>query len=182
MKFKYDIALSFATENQEFVNKVYHYLRQEGMNVFFAPAPECQIILSGQNQREIFFNIFGNQSRYVALFVSKDYVIKDVPMEEAGIAFAKHSLNGTVVPIYLDGTKLPESLLDPKQINYFVSNSAPTIAVHLAEKIKVAKESDQGEKLNKRKVDRRGGNVFNVIGNVGKNQIFIQEMKGNINQ
>lgn len=54
MKYDYKIALSYATENEEIASKVYHYLKAEGISVFFAPAPECQIVLSGKNQREVF--------------------------------------------------------------------------------------------------------------------------------
>lgn len=57
MKYQYDIALSFATENQDLVEKVYHYLRAEAITVFFAPSPECHRILNGRNQREAFYEI-----------------------------------------------------------------------------------------------------------------------------
>ena len=59
MDYKYDIALSFATEDQKLVEKVYHYLRAENLNVFFAPSQEGQKVLSGKNQREVFYSIFG---------------------------------------------------------------------------------------------------------------------------
>lgn len=48
MDYKYDIALSFATEDQKLVEKVYHYLRAENLNVFFAPSQEGQKVLSGK--------------------------------------------------------------------------------------------------------------------------------------
>lgn len=80
---KYSIALSFATENQELVEKVYYYLKAEGIPTFFAPARECQMDISGKNQSEIFYEIFGLRAEYVALFVSNSYVNKRVPMEEA---------------------------------------------------------------------------------------------------
>ena len=174
MGYKYDIALSFATENQELVEKVYHYLKQEGLSVFFAPVQECQSVVSGEHHSDIFYNIFGKQSRYVALFVSKDYIIKEVPMEEASIAFAKHGNNGTVVPVYLDGTNLPEALFNRKRTSYFSSNNAAMIAAHLADKIIPVKEKEKKEKNSK------SHNTMNISGNIGKKQIFIQEMKGNI--
>lgn len=180
MEYTYDIALSFATENQGIVEKVYHYLKQEGVSVFFAPAPECQVILSGENQREIFFSIFGLKSKFVALFVSKDYVIKEVPMEEASIAFAKHGKDNTVIPVYLDGTKLPNDLLDPIQVNYFSSNSAAVIATHLAEKVKNQKKKERKEKKRKASKYDKAQNIMNITGNSANKQIFIQEMKGKI--
>lgn len=118
---------------------VYHYLRAEGLSVFYAPAPECQSILSGENQREIFYRVFGLESQYVLLLVSRFYVIKQVPMEEARIAFSKHGSDSSVIPVYLDGTGLPAELLDIKKQNYFSSDNAAEIAAHVALKISKTK-------------------------------------------
>lgn len=71
MEKQFEIALSYATEDQNLVEKVYHYLKAEQVNVFFAPSKEGQVFLSGKNQREAFYSIFGKNARYVALFVSK---------------------------------------------------------------------------------------------------------------
>ena len=174
MRYPYQIALSYATENEELVSKVYHYLRAEGLSVFFASAPECQDVLSGKNQREIFYSIFGLQAEFVALFVSKDYVKREVPMEEARIAFSKHSVNGTVIPVYLDGTELPQDMLNPKETNYFRSNDPARIAAHLAARIVKMGQPDQ--------TAARGGerDVMIVSGNTGDRQVFIQNMKGNL--
>ncbi len=131
----FDIAISFATENEELAKTVYHYLKAEGLSVFFAPAPECQSILSGENQREIFYRIFGMKSRYVVLLVSEFYVRKEVPMEEVRIAFSKHGRDASVIPVYIDGTPLPKELLDDKKQNYFSSNNAAEIADHVASKV-----------------------------------------------
>lgn len=76
MNYQYKIALSFASENEKLVEKVYHYLKSKQIKVFFAPSPEGQIFLSGKNQREAFYDVFGNKSEYVALFVSKYYITK----------------------------------------------------------------------------------------------------------
>lgn len=176
MKYQYEIALSFATEEQDLVEKVYHYLKAENINVFFAPSPEGQILLSGKNQREIFYNIFGMNAKYVALFVSNHYIGREIPMEEASIAFAKHGKDGKVIPIYLDGTSLPASMFNPKDTNYFKSNNPAVIASHLAAKIKSARDISKSES----KV-AGSGNVMNINGNVAEKQIFMQTSKGSIN-
>ena len=171
----YDIALSFATEEESLVETVYHYLKAEGLIVFFAPMPECQVILSGKNQREIFYRIFGIESEYVALFVSKHYVIKDVPMEEASIAFTKHNNDGKVIPIYLDGTHLPSTMLNPKKDNYFASNNAAVIANHIAERIKNTNSSG-GHQL----ASSAQNSVMNIKDNNAQKQVFVQMLKGDI--
>lgn len=180
MGYKYDIALSFATEEQELVDKVYHYLKREGLKVFFAPALECQVVLSGENQREAFYGVFGIDSDFVALFVSKNYVNKELPMEEASIAFAKHSENNTVIAVYLDGTKLPKNLLDSKKTNYFSSDSAAVIAMHLAKKVKQKKENEWKKEKTGDGENNKIQNVMNIKGNYAEQQNFIYKMKGNI--
>lgn len=179
MEFQYQIALSFATEDEDIVKKVYHYLKAEGISVFYAPAPECQPFLSGKNQSEIFYEVFGLMAEYAALFVSKSYIAKKVPMEEAGIAIAKHSGNGSVVPIYLDGSRLPSSLYDPDNTNYFKSDSPAKIAGHLAMKIKSSKICpDTCQDMPQ--VMKSGGNVMNIRNNRAKKQVFIQTVNGSI--
>ena len=180
MNNQYQIALSFATEDQKLVDAVYHYLRAEGINVFFAPSREAQVILGGRNQREIFYDIFGLNAEYVALFVSKNYIAKEVPMEEARIAFAKHGDNGSAIPIYIDGTPLPEHMFDPKSTNYFRSNNPAEIATHLAARVRMShktnKETDksEGKQKNTNLDGTSSGDLMIVRDNTAKCQIFIQ--------
>lgn len=175
MEYSYKIALSFAMEDKEIVEKVYHYLKAEGLSVFYAPASECQMVLSGKNQREIFYEIFGLKAEYVALFVSQSYIVRKVPMEEASIAIAKHSENASVIPIYLDGTALPENLFNPQDTNYFRSDNPAEIANHLAAKIKAKND------VNPKPLKQSHTNgIMNIKGNKAENQIFIQTINGSI--
>ena len=168
----FDVAISFAMENEELADTVYHYLKAEGLSVFYAPAPECQSILSGENQREIFYRIFGLESKYVILLVSKYYVEKQVPMEEARIAFSKHGGDASVIPIYLDKTELPEELLDAKKQNYFSSDNAAEIASHVASKVNKLKKQEE-------KKDVFGfGSIMKNERNRAETQIFIQNYNG----
>lgn len=169
----FDVAISFAMENQELADTVYHYLKAEGLSVFYAPAPECQSILSGENQREIFYRIFGLESKYVVLLVSESYVRKQVPMEEARIAFLKHEGDASVIPIYLDGTELPIELLDAKKQNYFSSNNAAEIASHVA--LKANKFKKQEKKKDDFGADSK---MINERNRAEGTQIFIQNYNG----
>lgn len=174
MSYNFKIALSFATEDQDLVEKVYHYLKAEKIKVFFAPSSEGQILLSGKNQREIFYDIFGLKSEFVALFVSQHYVSKKIPMEEASIAFAKHSNEGSVLPIYIDGTSLPIEMFNPESRNYFESDNPAVIANHLSSKVK------QESNLIVSNVSENEKNVFNIKENSAEKQIFIQTLNGSI--
>ena len=174
MENHYEIALSFAMEDYNLVEKVYHYLKAESIDVFFSPSQESQVVLSGKNQREIFYSIFGMNTDFVALFVTESYIAKDVTMEEAGIAFAKHGCNGTVIPVYLDDAELPTDMFDPKNMNYFRSNNPAAIANHLASKVK----SYTKKKTNK---PLQTNPKIQISGNDVKNQIFIESLEGNLN-
>lgn len=168
----FDVAISFAMENEELADTVYHYLKAEGLSVFYAPAPECQSILSGENQREVFYRIFGLESRYVLLIVSKFYVTKQVPMEEARIAFSKHGGDASVIAIYLDGTELPREILDAKKQNYYSSDNAAEIASHIASKI------SKSDKREERKAGSCLGGIMKNEKNKAGTQIFIQNYNG----
>lgn len=167
MKCQFDIALSFATEDQPLVENVYHYLKARGFHVFFAPSPEGQAFLSGKNQREAFCQIFGWEAQYVALFVTRDYIRKEVPIEEANIALIERRETGTAIPIYLDGTPLPDKLFDPKQENYFTSDNPVAIASHLAARCRKS-DSSQSEQPA---VQRIGS--INISGNHADKQTII---------
>lgn len=166
--YQFDIALSFATENQDLVDRVYHYLKARGIHVFFAPSQEGQVFLAGENQREIFYKIYGMSAKYVALFVSKYYITRSVPMEEASIAFAEHSENSTVIPIYLDEAELPNNMLDPRNMNYFRSNDPAKIASHLAAKINGYNDTSSKSRRN------TITNIMDIEGNKAIKQVYIQ--------
>lgn len=101
----------------------------------------------------MFYEIFGIQSRFVALFVSDEYLKREVTMEEANIAIAKHLHNATVIPIYLDESYLPEKLFDPRQTNYYRSSNPAQIAAHLAYKITQIKRKNNYRTIVKQKVE-----------------------------
>lgn len=173
MDFKFDIALSYVSGengNEELVKKVYYYLKAEKIHTFFAASEEGQRILSGRNQRDVFYEIFGIQSRFVALFVSDEYLKREVTMEEANIAIAKHLHNATVIPIYLDESYLPEKLFDPRQTNYYRSSNPAQIAAYLAYKITQIKKEEQQQNH----CETKGRGTMNISGNCAQNQIFIQ--------
>lgn len=179
MRHQFDIALSFATENQPLVDEVYHYLRAEGYNVFFAPSPEGQAFISGKNQNQIFYQIFGWDAEYVALFVTKDYIGKKVPMKEASIALTKRAGNDTVIPIYLDGAELPTELFDPKQRNYYRSSNAVAIAAHLADRCRPSASRTAPLSSTPQPIPQSAGGMY-VSGNTAQKQAFIQNHYGTL--
>lgn len=112
----------------------------------------------------------------MALLVSKNYVIKPVPIEEARIAIAKHSGNGSVIPIYMDDAVLPQDMFNPMENNYFKSNNPAEIANHLATKLRrLGKINQEMKKAAEIK------NIMSIENNRAEKQVFIRNFEGNIN-
>ena len=48
MKYRYDIALSYAKENEELVDAVYHYLKAENITAFLPRPQKRKLSLAGK--------------------------------------------------------------------------------------------------------------------------------------
>lgn len=132
----YDIALSYASEDESIVKNVYKILVAENINVFYAPAEQYKLI--GEDLVKRLYKVYRYESDFITAFVSKSYIRKKTPMTEAFTAIMKNYSEKSefLIPIYLDSTELPG--LD-SDITYFHSDNAVEIAVLLANKIKYIK-------------------------------------------
>ena len=176
----YDIALSYASENYEIVDSVYHYLLGSGFTVFYAI--ECQHILVGEHQEEVFYKIFSQAARCAVLFVSQHYISKKVPMKEAKICMANRR-GYQLIPVYLDGTPLPG--LD-SSINYFRSDNPEEIVSMITKRITPPETPKQEtvEEIRRNKSlplcneqnNQLGNNLYISGGNIG------QAVQGNVYQ
>jgi hypothetical protein len=71
---KYDVALSFAGEDREYVNAVANELRQLGIAVFYDDFETVN--LWGKNLYGHLTNVYQNQARYTIIFLSEYYAKK----------------------------------------------------------------------------------------------------------
>lgn len=71
---KYDIALSFAGKNREYVEQVAEYLRARGLKVFYDDYEKVD--LWGKNLYSHLSSVYKNDAKYVVMFVSKQYANK----------------------------------------------------------------------------------------------------------
>ncbi len=103
----YDLAFSYSSQDQVFVERVYRIVSQYIPSVFYAPVRQAEV--AGGDMYGEFFDIYRHQSLFVAAFVSKDYVASPIPMHEASSALTRldEENRNCFIPIYLDGTKLP---------------------------------------------------------------------------
>lgn len=103
----FDVALSFAGEEREYVEAVATALRDAGVHVFYDDF--AQETLWGKDLAEEFERIFGRDSRFVVLFVSKSYLAKAWPNHErqSAIAARVERQEAMVLPVVFDVTRIP---------------------------------------------------------------------------
>lgn len=104
-KFQYDVAFSFASEDRENVEKLADELKKKGVKVFYDKYYKAE--LWGKDLSDHFKKIYGGKtSKYVIIFISKHYAIKNWTHFEFEIAMeeAKKRKEEYILPIRLDKT------------------------------------------------------------------------------
>lgn len=129
--FSYDVALSYAGEQERLVARVAKILEADGFRVFFAPRREEEFV--GEDMISRFYRIYRYESRYVAAFVTEDYLKKDITKHEASTAMLRQKEEGRscLIPFYFQGAKLDH--LD-QDVNYIPADGLRE--VEMADKIR----------------------------------------------
>ncbi|MDA3076804.1 TIR domain-containing protein [Campylobacter sp. JMF_04 NA10] len=70
-KHEYDIAVSFAGENREYVEQVVRALQNYGVNVFYDK--DKKVEKQGKDLFEYFPDVFINKAKYIVIFISEYY-------------------------------------------------------------------------------------------------------------
>jgi hypothetical protein len=109
---RWDVALSFAGTQRDYVEQVAQALQVRGVRCFY-DADE-QIELWGKYLAEELPAIYGEQAAAVVVFVSAEYAIRDWTRLErrAALARAVHERREYVLPARFDDTPLPGPLSD----------------------------------------------------------------------
>lgn len=133
--YKYDLALSYASEQKDYVSSVYKLLKRKGLSVYFAPAYQEE--LTGIDMTEEFYSIFHDQCLFIAAFVSNEYLQKKRPMAEAAIGQMRSREEGRncLIPVYWGDARLPD--FDP-DINFLSADKPAEMVTHyLAEAVRI---------------------------------------------
>ena len=88
---KFDVALSFAGEQRDFVSSVANKLSLKGLKVFYDKHDQHKAL--GCEPYNYFGQIYSREAYLVVLFVSKEYMRKDIPMHEAKSAMENNNNN-----------------------------------------------------------------------------------------
>jgi len=130
----FQVALSFASEQRPYVQRVATALTALGIQHFYDG--DQQIDLWGTNQGETLQRIYLKDSSSVVMFISRHYAEKVWPAAErrATLSRALHERREYVLPVRFDDTTLPG--LDPDMSYLKVSDYSPEqLAEAIAEKL-----------------------------------------------
>lgn len=130
--FEYDVALSFAGEDREFVEACAEILRSLNVNVFYDNY-EKEILL-GKNLYSYLADIYQNRARFAVVFISKAYKEKRWTKHELEYITARkfRQDNEYLLPIKLDDTDLNEI---PATTGYLQGDTPLNVAITIAKKL-----------------------------------------------
>lgn len=153
-KYPYDITLSFAGEDRQYVEQVAELLKAKGIKVHYDRFNQVQTW--GKNLPEHFDDIYRNQAKYCVIFISEHYAKKAWPSFEKRSALAREVVEaGYILPARFDDTDVlgippSKAYIDlrsytPEQLAQFIieklgKNPGPTIQAF--RRPKVAKSFD----------------------------------------
>jgi len=103
----YDVSLSFAGEERDYVERVAELLKQKGVSVFYDKFEKAT--LWGKNLIDYLADIYQHRSRFVVMFISKHYVAKAFPTHERQHAQARGLVvrDEYILPARFDDTEVP---------------------------------------------------------------------------
>lgn len=106
-EFDYDVCLSFAGEQREYVSRVADELKKRDVRVFYDDFEEAE--LWGANLYDHLAEIYGNRAKYCIIFASRQYAAKVWTNHERTFA-QERALNGKeayILPARFDETTIP---------------------------------------------------------------------------
>ena len=106
-KYKYDVALSFANEDRNYVKRIAENLKLSGIKVFYDEYETSE--LWGKNLYEHLDDVYQKKAKYVLMFISKNYKKKLWTNHERRSAQARAFKENDeyILPIKLDDTEIP---------------------------------------------------------------------------
>ncbi|MHA1227850.1 MAG: TIR domain-containing protein [Candidatus Hodarchaeales archaeon] len=120
---KYIVALSYASEQEYYVEEIATILKNKGKKVFYDKF--YKYILWGKNLPEYLQKVFGVESYYCIIFISKEYLQKIYTRYELKTAIIRELQEGReyILPIRFNDTEIPG--LDPAKVYLKASDHSP---------------------------------------------------------
>lgn len=141
----FDIAVSFAGEHRDYVDRTVRACRELSLRVFYDRDMSNE--WWGKNFIREQRKIYGAQTRYFVPFISTEYLSKPIPMDEfsAAMMTAVKQGDGYILPVLIGDVQVPPDLLHP-HIHYLRAKdySPEELAVQLQAKVRQAESAGQG--------------------------------------
>jgi len=104
---EYEIVLSFAGEDRDYVEGVASILKASGVSLFYDAYEE--VTLWGKNLTEHLHQVYAGSARFCIMFISRHYAEKVWPSHERRSAFEKavESKEEYILPARFDDTEIP---------------------------------------------------------------------------
>jgi len=105
--YEFHVALSFAGEQRDYVEKVANFLRRKGLDVFYDKFERSQ--MWGKNLIEYFQEVYYSKSRFCIMFISRDYLRKMWPVHEKRSAIARdlEQFGNYILPVVFEDVVVP---------------------------------------------------------------------------
>ena len=132
----YQVALSFAGEQRDYVEEVARHLQARQVSVFYDGFE--RVSLWGKNGTEAFHEAFAKNAANVVMFISQDYVEKAWPRHERRSALSQmiQQESEYILPVRFDDTPVP-GLPDDMIYERADKNTPAQLSALIAEKIGV---------------------------------------------
>ena len=103
----YEVVLSFAGEDRNYVEAVASYLKNRNVNIFYDKYEE--VTLWGKDLPEHLDRVYRGSARYCVMFISKNYANKVWTAHERRSALAKaiEEKEEYILPARFDNTEIP---------------------------------------------------------------------------
>jgi hypothetical protein len=146
--FEYDCALSFAGEDRVIVDQIALELKNRGFKVFYDNFYRDYLL--GKDLSKHFEKVYSKKSKFVIIFISKYYRIKEWTNFEFEIALDESKLKNReyILPIRLDDTNIHGVSREVGFIDYANMGFNRTIDI-LSEKLTKKITFDGNEKIEK---------------------------------
>jgi hypothetical protein len=140
----YDIAVSFAGEQREYVAAVVAAAKSRGLKVFYDKDKGNE--WWGKSFIRAQRTVYGSQTRFFVPFISTEYLAKPIPMDEfsAAMMTAVKQGDGYILPVLMGDVQVPPDLLPP-DTHYLRGDdlSSEMLAEQLAQRVGAATSAGQ---------------------------------------
>lgn len=142
--YEYEVALSFAGEDREYVDKVANLLKENGIRVFYDIFEQAS--LWGKDLYTHLADVYQNKAQYTVMFISENYAKKQWTNHERTSAQARAFIENKeyILPVRFDGTNIPGV---PATIGYISLNdiTPEQLVLFIVEKLSATKEMRENE-------------------------------------